>query len=438
MGGCDPSGERPLPTDPLLAVLIEQSLAARPELAQARASALANRERVPQAGALPDPVLQLGVQNDGFTSWQVGRMESSWYSVMASQTFPWPGTLRLRSEAAELGASQTDQRVARVRLSTEAEVRRAYLSLVLARDRLVLLNRLEATWQKSADLARTRYEAGQGAQSESPARAARDQPRQAAPTSLQAEAETEVQTLNRLRGRALGEPIVAPTHLVDLALPGLGEDSTATQDGLDRSPELAAARLGVVQAEAVREARPKELPAGPHRQRRRDATRRRLPADVALERRRSSSRLCELQAEPQGRGRRSPRRRQPAGRREPGASGSPSDRTAPHRARRDARNDSPLQRQPAHPVGSTAESTLAQYAVGKITFAAVLEATAGFIADQDGYLQALAQAHRLEIDALDVSLSPVSLSDGASSAASLQSGAAPDAAGAASSSMSSL
>ena len=45
----------------------------------------AERERVPQAGALPDPVLSLGIQNDGFSEIMIGKMETSFYQVMLSQ-----------------------------------------------------------------------------------------------------------------------------------------------------------------------------------------------------------------------------------------------------------------------------------------------------------------------------------------------------------------
>ena len=77
--------------DPVLTQLIAQSLAARPKIAGARAVVQAERERISQVGALPDPMLQVGIQNDGFTSIEIGRMPTSYYSIMAAQTFPWPG-----------------------------------------------------------------------------------------------------------------------------------------------------------------------------------------------------------------------------------------------------------------------------------------------------------------------------------------------------------
>jgi hypothetical protein len=55
---------------------------------------------------------------------------------------------------------------------------------------------------------------------------------------------------------------------------------------------------------------------------------------------------------------------------------------------------------------ATAESTLAQYRVGRVTFASVLDANAGYVADQEGLLLAIADAVRLGIAATEVSLSP--------------------------------
>ena len=155
-----------LPTDPVLARLVEESLAARPELRQAEATVRAERERVPQAGALPDPVLSLGIQNDGFQEIQVGKMETSFYLVGLSQGIPWPGKRGLRSDVARLAADEAGAGLGRARLTTEADVRRTYTDLLSARDRLALLRELEALWQTSAGTARARYESGEGAQSD--------------------------------------------------------------------------------------------------------------------------------------------------------------------------------------------------------------------------------------------------------------------------------
>src|SRR5512138_3077219 len=154
------------PADPVLARLVDEAIASRPELREAEATVRAERERVPQAGALPDPTLSLGIQNDGFRRIQIGEMETSFWQVMLSQPLPWPGKRGLRSEVATLAAKGAATAVDRLRLATEAEVRRAYLGLLVVRERLALLDGLERIWQKSIATARARYEAGDGAQSD--------------------------------------------------------------------------------------------------------------------------------------------------------------------------------------------------------------------------------------------------------------------------------
>jgi outer membrane protein TolC len=396
-----------LQADPVLARLVEQSVAARPELAQAMALAHAEHERAPQAGSMPDPMLQLGIQNDSFTSWEIGKMESSYYSIMASQTFPWPGKLGLRSEVAEIGAQGAEQAVARVRLSTEAAVRRAFLELTLARDRLALLDRLEATWQKSATLARARYENGEGAQSDvlrAQLELNRIKQRRLA---LQVEASAQVQAMNQLRAHRLDEEIGTAHRLADLALPVPQEGSAAERDAVDRSPELAAAHLAVTQAQrSVSLAFKSYLPD--------------LTVNVGVM--------------PRG-GDFSPMWQVSLGGTLPVFAGSKQSRAVEESKARVSASESNVQaleqtlrlrveqRLTAlkamldtirlYKEGllvqseATADSTLAQYQVGKVTFASVLEANAGLIADQDGYLQALAQAHRLQTDAAEVSIAPV-------------------------------
>lgn len=52
--------------------------------------------------------------------------------------------------------------VERARLSTEADVRRAYVGLLLVRDQLEILDKLALVWDRSLGIAKIRYQAGQG------------------------------------------------------------------------------------------------------------------------------------------------------------------------------------------------------------------------------------------------------------------------------------
>lgn len=392
-----------LPTDPVLDRLIAESLAARPELKQAEAMVHAESSRVPQAGALPDPMLTLGIQNDGFQRIQVGEMETSYYQIMASQTFPWPGKRGAREDVARLGAKASESNVSRLRLSTEAEVRRAYLDLLVARDRLALLDRLEAIWQKSASIARTRYEAGEGAQSDvlrAQLELSRLKQRRFA---LRAEERTRVQLLDRLRGRPVEEPIETTAAVRDLPVPTLPALEAAVDDARARSPELAAARLSHQRAQRTMEL----------------ARRDRFP-DITV----SAGIMPRGSLEPMWlasvgftlpvwSGRKQSRGVQESSARASAeAAGTDSVdqvlrlRVAERRANLEALGDTIRIYREGLLVQSqaTAESTLAQYRVGKVTFASVLEANAGYIADEESYLLAIADAQRIAIAALEVSL----------------------------------
>lgn len=396
-----------LPTDPALTQLLADALNARPELHQAEAQVRAARERVPQAGALPDPVLQLGIQNDGFDGLMIGEMEGSYFSIMASQALPFPGKRALRTEVAQLGVTAASTQVLRARLSIEAEVRRGYLDLLLVRERLVLLERLQALWKQSAEMARIRYETGEGAQSDllrAQLELNRLRQRQLA---LHAEERTRVRTLNRLSGRPLETPLPTTTRVRDVGVPELGDPEAAERDALERSPELAERRALVAQAgQQVALARRERLP---------DFT---VSAGVM----------------PRG-GDFPPMWQANVGVNLPIFSGSKQNRAvAESSAQAEAsahaaealeqvlrlrvqerlialaalRDTAAIYRDGLlMQSAATAESTLTQYRVGRASFASVLEANTGIIRDEEDYLRTLVEAQRLAIAQAEVSLEPV-------------------------------
>lgn len=237
--------------DPTLEALIAEALANRPELSQAAAELRAAEERLPQAQAWPDPMLQVGVQNDGFTAWRVGTMETSWVSFMATQTIPFPGKPSLRGAVAEVDVSLRQFGLERVRLSTIAEVRRAALTLQLTRARLELLGRLTALVGQAVEVARTRYETNDAPQSDV-SRAGLELGRlEQRRVLLRADEQLQVEALNRLRGRPLDEP-VATTPLRELGFPATPRAEEATEQLLAVSPEYRAARVAVGGAEQRR------------------------------------------------------------------------------------------------------------------------------------------------------------------------------------------
>jgi outer membrane protein TolC len=406
------------PADPVLAELIRESLGARPELKQADALIRAEQERVPQAGALQDPVLSLGLQNDGFKSIQIGSMETSYLQVMVTQPLPWPGKRDLRTEVAASGVRLAETALERARLTAEAEVRRGYLELLLVRDRLGLLAKLESLWTKAEALARIRYESSGGAQSDIlRAQLERNRLRQRR-WSLEAEEKTRVHELNRLRGHELTEALPTQATIAGLGLPVVPGDAEALADAERRSPELKLAHLATERSgKQVELARRDQYPdfavtAG-------------IMPRGGLEPMWLASVSVSL----------------------PVFSGSKQSRAvAESEARAQAQTSGAqtvlqilrlrVQERQAL-LGSlvesariyrdglliqsqaTADSTLSQYRVGRLTFASVLEAIGGVIGDEDGYLAAVAAAWRVQIASAEVSLSPSGGGGGGGSGASI-------------------
>lgn len=395
------------PVDPELARLVEEALAARPELREAEARLRAERERVPREGALPDPVLSLGLQNDGFGELMIGEMEGSFYSVMASQAFPWPGKRGLRADAASLAADQSAAALARTRLSVEADVRRAWVDLLLARGRLDLLSRLELVWQKSEGIARVRYEAGEGAQSDLlRAQLERTRLRQRR-IALLAEEATRVQALNRMRGKPLDAPVETHAQLRDLPEPVLAAPAEALADAEARSPELASARLGVARAE-------RELSLA-----RRDyypdltVSLGVMPRGGPFDPMWQASVSVPIPVWAGSKQSRAVSERRAAREAESASADAVAEILRLRVAERRTALESLLATLRLYREGllvqstATVDSSLAQFRVGRVTFASVLEALAGYVADEEAYLATAADAQRVAIARFEVSLDPV-------------------------------
>jgi len=397
-----------LPADDALAHLIGETIARLPEVSRAESMIDAEEARVPQAGAWPDPMLQLGIQNDGFTSIEIGRMGTSFVSLMASQTVPWPGKLGLREEVARLDVARAQAVLVRARVSAEAEVRRTYLALILAPDRSALLEQLETVWQQSLGVARALYESGGAAQSDVLRGQLELNRIKLRRVALDADARSRVQTINRLRDHPLDDPIETSMHV--RALPPLAplESIFSATVAVGHSPELAAARVVERRSHSVESLAEKDeypdLTVGAGFMFRGD-----LPpmwlltigAPIPVF---SASKQDRAVVESQAQG--------IAARHDVVAL---EQRLRLQSAARHTAFSALLETIALYDEGlliqsaATAESTMSQYKVGRVTFASVLEANAGFIGDQDGYLMAIAAAHAVLIAEAEMDLAGVQM-----------------------------
>lgn len=234
--------------DPVLQAIIQEAVAKSPELAKAQALVEADQLRIPQAAALPDPSLSLGIQNDGFKELKIGKSETSYYQVMLSQPVLWPGKLELRELIARNEAELTRIKAMRTSLSLIADVKRAYSGLLLTRSQLHFLEKQGELWQKAIEIAKLRYETGQGSQADL-LRARLEETRfRQSRVSVKAEEKSLMALLNRLRGVPLETAIETPEGVREIGLPYLAASSWLDKAETE-SPELLAARIGCTLAE---------------------------------------------------------------------------------------------------------------------------------------------------------------------------------------------
>lgn len=383
------------PGDPLLKSLIQEVLDHNPDLTKAKSLVEAEKERIPQSKALPDPSLTLGLQNDGFKRIQVGKMETSYYQAILTQPLPWPGKRGLRGEIASLGVETARLTADRTRLSLVADVKRAYFGLLLVRGQVELLDQQALFWQKAVDITKVRYEVGQGSQADL-LRAQLEQNRiRQTRISLRSEEQVLLATLNRLRGLSSETPIPTAVKLQDF----MPEGSSAAS-WMDRaqkeSPELRGARVGIQQAErsldlAKRERYPDFavsaglMPRGGLEPMWQVGFSISLPVWSKQKQQRAVSEQ-ELRRRAQG-------------------SDAESIRIllAQRIHERAAQLEAALDTIRLYKDGllvqseSSFQANLAQYETGRAPFLSALEALNGWIADQGGFLQTVAQAQAVQI-----------------------------------------
>jgi outer membrane protein TolC len=220
--------------------LVAEALEKSPALAAARAEVAAARERVAPAGTLPDPMLSLGYENDG-TSFSLGEEPMTRLSFMAEQQIPWPGKLRAAATLAGADVEVVEARLARIRLSVEAAVRRAAARLLEARELEAVTRDQGKTWERIEAVARNRYAAGMGTQQDVlRAQAERTRLLQQARRD-EAAGRIALAELRRLLLRGPDEPVSLAGSLAG-ALPVAPEAGEARTRAEEESPELALVR----------------------------------------------------------------------------------------------------------------------------------------------------------------------------------------------------
>jgi outer membrane protein TolC len=241
-----------------LADAIAQARSANPMLAAARLRADAAAERIPQAGALPDPQLAFGLMNRPLAGFGTGE-EMTMNTVELTQMLPWPGKLGFGKTRARHLASALALEADEAERMLAARVVDVYVE-VAALDRSVgVMERTRDLLRAFFDVAQAMYAVGSVPQQDvlqaqvAIGRMTEDI------TVMRQERLAMAARLNALLGREATAPVAG----LELPVPGA---APAAPDSLmslamARRPVLAAARQRVLAADAgARQARRELFP----------------------------------------------------------------------------------------------------------------------------------------------------------------------------------
>ncbi|MGH9751138.1 MAG: TolC family protein [Candidatus Polarisedimenticolia bacterium] len=237
-----------------LAALLQEADSASPVLRAAAARLEAARLRPPQARALPDPEASLGYTNEGTDRFTLGEAEDARLSFAFRQELPYPGKRDAAGEVAAHAAEVAARELERLRLEIRAGVESSFADLFRLDRSTAVLREMRAVLDTFAQVARRRYEAGEGVQ-ESILKAETEilrldtdleralQERRAAEVRL-------LETLGRDGGPGIGTVTALPAPPIPADLEELAAEAAAS------SPAVAALEAAVLREEAaVRRAR---------------------------------------------------------------------------------------------------------------------------------------------------------------------------------------
>jgi len=146
--------------------LIEEALASNAELAAARSQRAAAQNRVEPAGALDDPMLEIGVINAPLDPFSLSREDMTMKMLGLGQRLPFPGKRGLRKAVAEYDSASLKLATEETRNRVIREVRVAYADLAANQEAQRILERTRGALEQLVATAQVRYRLGQSMQAD--------------------------------------------------------------------------------------------------------------------------------------------------------------------------------------------------------------------------------------------------------------------------------
>lgn len=152
--------------DPQLAALLAEAAEGNPDLQAVQRELAAARSRRAPAGALDDPMLEVGVLNVPAESLSLRREDMTMKMIGLTQRLPYPGKRALRRELAEKDAQAVEQNLQELVNRVRRDVKVAYFDLGLTDESLRLAERNRRVLEQFLSIAEARYGVGQSTQAD--------------------------------------------------------------------------------------------------------------------------------------------------------------------------------------------------------------------------------------------------------------------------------
>jgi outer membrane protein, heavy metal efflux system len=146
--------------------LIQEVIKNNPEIQAAQAGVNVAQYKIPQAGALPDPMVMVGYQNDGYNGYTFGESNFAYWMFSASQMLPFWGKRDLKGEMATREAESLKASSKNILLKTITRVKELYFDLLLSYKTKEQIEDKTDLFVRIEDAALARYSSGMGPQQE--------------------------------------------------------------------------------------------------------------------------------------------------------------------------------------------------------------------------------------------------------------------------------
>lgn len=228
---------------------IERALSSNHGLAKKRAQARAMEAIPSQAGALPDPMLSLGVMNVPTDTYDLDQEGMTQVRIGISQKFPFPGKRGLKETAAEHMASAANSAVDEANLKLVSKVKHNWWKLFYLDRALETVNRNKSLMRQFINIARTKYKVGKGLQQDVLLAQLELSKLLDKEIQLKSKRRSTESRLNALLNLAITHPVTLPQK-VDAELPRIKTEAELYLLAREARPLLAALKYRVEAAQA--------------------------------------------------------------------------------------------------------------------------------------------------------------------------------------------